>query len=76
VADSFDAMTTERPYQPAMSVQQAALVLWQRRGRQWDASVVEAFLRTIAEQLPSELLLTLSPQLRSSEEIGPLEATA
>ncbi|MBV9281786.1 MAG: HD-GYP domain-containing protein [Chloroflexi bacterium] len=47
VADSFDAMTTDRPYRRALSVEQAATVLRAGRGKQWDPTVVDAFLRTI-----------------------------
>jgi HD-GYP domain-containing protein (c-di-GMP phosphodiesterase class II) len=51
VADSFDAMTTDRPYRPALSVQQAAAILRQERGRQWDPEIVDAFLHTLADRL-------------------------
>jgi hypothetical protein len=51
VADSFDAMTSDRPYRPALSVDRAAAILRDGRGRQWDPSIVDAFLRSIADQL-------------------------
>jgi HD-GYP domain-containing protein (c-di-GMP phosphodiesterase class II) len=51
VADSFDAMTSDRPYRKGMTVQKAADILHQGRGGQWDASIVDAFLRTISGQL-------------------------
>ncbi len=51
VADSYDAMTSERPYWRGMSPHQAAAILREGRGRQWDASIVDALLSTIAEQL-------------------------
>lgn len=51
VADGFDAMTSDRPYRPAMSVAQAAAILRQGRGQQWDSTIVDAFLRSIADQL-------------------------
>jgi HD-GYP domain-containing protein (c-di-GMP phosphodiesterase class II) len=51
VADSFDAMTSDRPYRRAFSVQQAAMILRQERGRQWDPTIVDTFLSTIASQL-------------------------
>jgi hypothetical protein len=57
VADSFDAMTSDRPYRPAMSLQQARLILQAGRGTQWDPAVVDAFLnyldRTPNEGLPA-----------------------
>lgn len=51
VADSFDAMTSDRPYRAGMPVQRASLVLWEGRGVQWDPMIVEAFLRSIGERL-------------------------
>jgi putative nucleotidyltransferase with HDIG domain len=51
VADSYDAMTTKRPYRQAMSVEKATTILRQGRAQQWDAEVVDAFLRTLARRL-------------------------
>jgi putative nucleotidyltransferase with HDIG domain len=51
VADSFDAMTSDRPYRKGMSIQKAAGILRDGRGRQWDARLVDAFLRTISAEL-------------------------
>ena len=51
VVDAYDAMTTERPYRKAMSVDRAVAILRQGRGSQWDPQIVDAFLRTIGEQL-------------------------
>jgi putative nucleotidyltransferase with HDIG domain len=43
VADSFDAMTSARPYRDALSFEEAARRLRQDAGRQFDAAVVGAF---------------------------------
>jgi HD-GYP domain-containing protein (c-di-GMP phosphodiesterase class II) len=51
VADSYDAMTTKRPYRQAMPVEKAALILRQGRAQQWDPAVVDACLRVIAGRL-------------------------
>ena len=59
VADSYDAMTTDRPYRAGMSPQRAASILRDGRGAQWDAVVVDAFLRTIAHRLEGPLELSL-----------------
>jgi HD-GYP domain-containing protein (c-di-GMP phosphodiesterase class II) len=48
VADSFDAMTSDRPYREAMSRERAAAILREGRGKQWDSTIVDAFLRTIS----------------------------
>lgn len=51
VADSFDAMTSDRPYRKAMPIQKAASILSEGRWKQWDGVIVDAFLETIAEEL-------------------------
>jgi HD-GYP domain-containing protein (c-di-GMP phosphodiesterase class II) len=61
VADSFDAMTSDRPYRKAMPVSKAASILHQGRGKQWDAAIVDAFLRTIADQLEPDALPQSQP---------------
>jgi HD-GYP domain-containing protein (c-di-GMP phosphodiesterase class II) len=47
VADAFDAMTTERPYRPALSTKQAAEALRSEAGHQLDPEIVEVFLRAL-----------------------------
>ena len=47
VADSFDAMTSDRPYRKAMPVEKAAAILRAGQGQQWDPQIVDAFLRAI-----------------------------
>jgi len=42
-ARSYDAMTSDRPYRPAMSPQQAALILKGGRNRPWEGAIVDAF---------------------------------
>jgi len=44
VVDSFDAMTTHRPYRRAMEVGQAVRLLRVHAGRQFDAAVVDTFI--------------------------------
>jgi len=51
VADSFDAMTTDRPYRRALSADRAAAILVDGRGKQWDPALVDASLRSIAGRL-------------------------
>jgi HD-GYP domain-containing protein (c-di-GMP phosphodiesterase class II) len=51
VADSFDAMTSDRPYRSGMAWERAAALLREGRGSQWDAELVDAFLRALAEGL-------------------------
>jgi putative two-component system response regulator len=44
-ADSFDAMTTERPYQEAVSFERALARLNELKGSGFDEHIVEAFNR-------------------------------
>lgn len=50
VADAFDAMTSERPYRKAMSVDAALMELTVGAGKQFDPAVVEAFVNHIGSQ--------------------------
>lgn len=48
VADSFNAMTSDRPYRRAMSVEQAKNELVVHSGTQFDPDVVEAFIDALS----------------------------
>jgi HD-GYP domain-containing protein (c-di-GMP phosphodiesterase class II) len=47
VADSYDAMTTDRVYRKALSWPAVRAELLRERGHQWHESVVDAFLAMI-----------------------------
>ena len=47
VADALDAMTSSRPYRPAMRVHQAITELRMGRGTQWSAEVVDTVNRLL-----------------------------
>jgi diguanylate cyclase (GGDEF)-like protein/putative nucleotidyltransferase with HDIG domain len=47
VADAYEAMTSPRPYRPAMPPDEAAQELRRGAGRQFDEQVVDALLRVI-----------------------------
>jgi putative nucleotidyltransferase with HDIG domain len=49
VADSFDAMTSARPYRGPMSVADAARLLRRGAGTQWSPAVVEAALAALQQ---------------------------
>ncbi|NOZ05832.1 MAG: response regulator [Chloroflexi bacterium] len=49
VVDAFHAMTSDRPYRKAMSVEQALDILRNGAGRQWDPRVVAAWLEIVDE---------------------------
>lgn len=45
VVDCYDALTSHRPYRPAMDADAALEILTQRRGRMYDPLIVDAFVR-------------------------------
>jgi len=49
VADTWDALTTERPYKSAWTEAEALAEVERNSGLQFDPEVVEAFLRTLAQ---------------------------
>lgn len=52
VVDAYDAMTSARPYRPALSHEQAAAELHTATGSQFDAQVVAAFLHLVEGAQP------------------------
>jgi putative nucleotidyltransferase with HDIG domain len=51
VADSFDAMTTDRPYRKGMLPWQALEEIVDKSGKQFDPEVVDAFKRVVGERM-------------------------
>ncbi len=49
VADTFDALTSDRPYRSGMSVDRAIAILREGSGMQWDSTVVDAMLSILTE---------------------------
>ncbi len=43
VADSYDAMTSDRPYRRGLEIERVDAILRKGAGQQWDARVVEAY---------------------------------
>ncbi len=52
VVDAYDAMTSDRPYRLALSVETARAVLLAGRGTQFDPTVVDAFLENLGQPPP------------------------
>jgi putative nucleotidyltransferase with HDIG domain len=50
VADAFEAMTSDRPYRPALSYQDAVAELKTGRGTQFDPVIVDTFLAILEEK--------------------------
>ncbi|QEG34208.1 HD-GYP domain-containing protein [Bythopirellula goksoeyrii] len=49
VVDAFDAMTSNRTYRPGMPLEKAINILAEGAGTQWDADLVDAFLRILPD---------------------------
>lgn len=47
VADAYDAMTSARPYRKGMPQEKAMQILREGAGSQWDAHIVEVFLKIL-----------------------------
>ena len=54
VVDCYDALTSDRPYRPKLSDEEAVSILLARRGSMYDPLVVDTFLRIRGEQLRPE----------------------
>jgi len=83
VVDCFDALTSDRPYRPALSVEDAIAILVQRRGTMYDPLVVDKFIEAqqelseIAQDSASdaEAIDTIASKLRIQQDVPHLTAT-
>lgn len=55
VVDCFDALTSDRPYRPALTTQAALDILLERRGTMYDPLVVDCFVRIHAELISAHV---------------------
>jgi diguanylate cyclase (GGDEF)-like protein/putative nucleotidyltransferase with HDIG domain len=68
VVDCFDALTSDRPYRPKLSDQEALSILAERRGTMYDPLIVDTFMRVHASTpkdaprvgAPTDLLNTIA----------------
>lgn len=80
VVDCFDALTSDRPYRPALAVDDAIAVLVQRRGTMYDPLVVDKFIEAQSElselaesdDAEKEAIDTLATKLRIAPEPAPI----
>ena len=71
VADTLDAITSDRPYRPAQSVEAAREEIKKWAGRQFDPTVVETFL-----SMPSHIWENLRKEINSQIDRFAYSATA
>jgi putative two-component system response regulator len=51
VADVFDALLTDRPYRPALTVEETVEIIRENRGRQFDPQIVDCLFEHLEEAL-------------------------
>jgi len=68
VADTYDAMTSDRAYRAAMTHEQAMAELRRCAGTQFDPAVVAAFERAVAAEVPERRLASPVPDAAPSEQ--------
>ena len=85
VVDCFDALTSDRPYRPRLSVEDAVAILVQRRGSMYDPMIVDKFIEAQAQlsefaesdEAEKEAIDTIATKLRIIPEqppVMPIEA--
>jgi diguanylate cyclase (GGDEF)-like protein len=61
IADSFEAMSSARPYRPALSLEDAVKALRQGAGTQFDPYLVEVFIGIVQAGLPEQVRVGKNP---------------
>src|SRR5205823_3653935 len=67
VVDCFDALTSDRPYRPRLSAEEAIKILIDRRGSMYDPLIVDTFVRVHDELAPDAT--TSGPPREALDEI-------
>jgi diguanylate cyclase (GGDEF)-like protein/putative nucleotidyltransferase with HDIG domain len=78
VVDCFDALTSDRPYRPRLSNEEAIKILLERRGNMYDPLIVDTFVRVHDEIAPGAVSTGLARQalneITSSRQTAALAA--
>jgi len=67
VVDSYDAMTSDRPYRRAMSTGQAMSILREGSRQQWDPDIVDTFINILIEEQTEAVDVTFTAGQLSTE---------
>ena len=68
VVDCFDALTSDRPYRPRLSDEEAINILLKRRASMYDPLIVDTFVRVYKEIAPERICT--DSESNASNEIG------
>lgn len=71
IVDTYDAMTSARPYRAAMSPSLALRQLYEEGGKQYDPTLVAAFVKTVGIFPGGTLVLLESGHLAVVEQLNP-----
>lgn len=74
IVDTYDAMTSDRPYRPAISPPVALRQLFEESERQFDPALVTAFVRTLGVYPVGTLVLLESGHLAVVDAINPVNS--
>ena len=73
VVDCFDALTSDRPYRPKLTDEEAIAILFERRGHMYDPLIVDMFVRVHRELAPT--LIADLPRTGLDEITSSLQGT-
>ncbi|HVC20445.1 MAG TPA: HD domain-containing phosphohydrolase, partial [Vicinamibacterales bacterium] len=76
VVDCFDALTSDRPYRPRLSDDDAIRILLERRGTMYDPLVVDTFIRVHADIAPAVGAPTAPTHRKGLAEIARVSSAA
>ena len=69
VVDCYDALTSDRPYRPALSDAEAMKIVTDRRGKMYDPAVVDTFMKVYRE-IAAEVVMEPVPHQEALSKIG------
>ena len=65
IADTFDAMTTDRPYRKALEIEDAKKILLDCKGKQFDPHLVDVFISHLEERESEDMISVSKEDLKS-----------
>ena len=76
VADTFDALTSDRPYRSGMDRNRAADILREGAGKQWDPTVVGAFLSLMGKEATERSVVNVETSRTGPDNASQVEPHA